>query len=216
MESPHHPLRPTPGIDWKALELVRHRKDWLELRNGFVALADEAFADWITPDQSQFEEQRTYALGRFDEDAELSLFLSRIEPPTSERNRLRLLDVGAGNGGVSSAIANTLRWDVTTIDLVPNPNLRRVRRRLGIPLHQTVGTGHRLPFAGESFDAVLLLDMLEHVTAPRELACEVMRVMKRGVCMITTFARLKFPSRATRTTEYADSSFFPTASSAGP
>jgi SAM-dependent methyltransferase len=53
--------------------------------------------------------------------------------------------------------------------------------------------GERLPFATNSFDAVLCLETIEHVHGPAQLGAEIMRILKPGgVCMLTTPPRLRY------------------------
>ena len=94
------------------------------------------------------------------------------------------------------AVAHETRFRVDTIDLVPNSTLERVRRASGLPIRRTLGDVGRLPYAGESFDVVLLVDVVEHVRDRRAMGAEVMRVLKPGgVCFITTPARLRYLCR---------------------
>jgi SAM-dependent methyltransferase len=178
---------------WSELEPVPRRRDWLELREAFAGEARETMRRWITSDQSHFGDQLAYALGRFDEGASLVAFFRKVRPRSGDPNGVDFLDVGSGNGGVAAGLANCRDFRVHTVDLVPNPTLARIRERLRIPVRSAVGSGHDLPFPADSFDVVLLLDMLEHVADPGRLACEVMRVLRPGgVCMLTTPARLKY------------------------
>jgi SAM-dependent methyltransferase len=48
------------------------------------------------------------------------------------------------------------------------------------PTTDVLGVGERLPFADESFDAVLSIAVLEHVRDPFRGAAEISRVLKRG------------------------------------
>ena len=59
-----------------------------------------------------------------------------------------------------------------------------------------VGLGERLPFADETFDAVLLLDVVEHVKEVRLLLRQAARVLRGGgLLVITTPPRVKFAFR---------------------
>src|SRR5713226_1899275 len=110
----------------------------------------------------------------------------RNTPGGSER-QVRLLDVGSGNGGVVLAAANCRRYDAMALDIVVNNDLIRCKGLLGVPMQAMVGSGDRLPFADETFDIVLLLDMIEHVSRPGLLGREVMRVLAPGgVSILTT------------------------------
>jgi SAM-dependent methyltransferase len=131
---------------------------------------------------------REFALGRLDEGRQLAAFFaSRFTGPA-----VRVLDLGAGNGGASFGLSESAKYRVTALDLVPNPVLRRVRRNADARVGSVVGSGTKLPFAGGSFDLVLLLETVEHVADLSPLGSEVMRVLTPGgMCMVTTPARLR-------------------------
>lgn len=104
----------------------------------------------------------------------------------------RVLDISAGNGGVSIGMANFAAFDVTAADIVINQDLFSLRRDVPLPVTQVAANGHNLPFRSATFDIILCLDTVEHVPQPELLAAEIMRVLRRGgLCMITTPARLR-------------------------
>ncbi|HYC91611.1 MAG TPA: class I SAM-dependent methyltransferase [Thermoanaerobaculia bacterium] len=153
-----------------------------ELRRQFAETVSREF--YIAPDQPHYASQLAFALGRFDAGVSIAKHLQT--PPGA-----RVLDVGSGNGGVSFAFATMAEARAFTLDLAPNRELNALREL--VPLHSTVGDGAALPFAGGSFDVVLLLDTIEHVERPREVAAEAMRVLRPGgVCVVTTPARVRY------------------------
>ena len=178
---------------WGALSPFPRRRDWLALRREFEDRIASTFPDWIAPDQPHFRDQRAFAVGRFDEGANLARYFLETPPASARDGRLDVLDLGAGNGGVALALANCPGHRVRALDVVPDHNLIRLRRSIGLPVDAVVGEGGALPYASESFDAVLLLDVLEHAASARRLGREVMRVLRPGgVCMITTPPRLRY------------------------
>ena len=153
-----------------------------ELRRRFAETVSRHF--YISADQPHHAAQLAFALGRFD--VGLSIAAHLRTPPGA-----RVLDVGSGNGGVSFAFASSASARAFTLDLAPNPELNVLREI--VPLRSTVGDGAALPFASDRFDVVLLLDTIEHVEHPREVASEAMRVLRPGgVCVVTTPARLRY------------------------
>ncbi len=135
--------------------------------------------------------QREHALSRLDAGIDL-LNYCELRENLPER-RVDVLDVGAGNGGDALAFANCDRYRVHAVDLVPNSVFRAVQRATGIRLNHVIGTGHALPYANASFDVVLLIDTIEHVTDARRLGAEIMRVLRPGgFGMVSTVARLRF------------------------
>lgn len=87
--------------------------------------------------------------------------------------RARVLDVGCGDGLLSSAIAK-LRTDVTIegIDVL-------IRKNAFIEV--TEFDGEHIPHANSSFDAVMLVDVLHHTIDPRILLREAKRVSSLAV-----------------------------------
>ncbi len=79
----------------------------------------------------------------------------------------RVLDVGCGNGVVSAEVARRLALDLTGTDVV---DYRRERVRF-VPMEEG-----RLPFGDRSFDAVLLNDVLHHLTDQARIMAEARRV----------------------------------------
>src|SRR5436305_1732958 len=129
---------------------------------------------------------------------------------------LRILDLGAGAGGVSIALASEARYRVTAVDVVLNEDLAELRttrltadgwRRAenaatGAASRQpsavsspayVIASADTLPFADASFDAVLCLETIEHLPKPKPAAREMMRVLESGgMVMITTPARFRW------------------------
>jgi len=172
---------------WPDVERVATHKSWRALRDEFISAVAAAFSKWITADQAHFRDQLYFAAGRLDEGAAL---VRLFAISGSLGHSADVLDIGAGNGGVAFAFANCRTNRVTTLDIVPNPQLRECRNALHLPLESVVGDGGRLPFADASFDIVLLFDVFEHLAQPEAVGREVMRVLRPGgVCLVTTPAR---------------------------
>lgn len=88
-----------------------------------------------------------------------------------------VLDVGTGTGHVAAAI-RALGLQIVTCDIA---DLALV------PLPRAIADGARLPFGDGRFDAVLLVTVLHHVPAPRQIAmlAEGIRVLRpRGRLLI--------------------------------
>jgi SAM-dependent methyltransferase len=112
---------------------------------------------------------------------------------------LRILDLGAGAGGVAIALSSEPRYRVTTVDVVMNADLAEMSTVHGAQctVHRrpeyVVAGADTLPFADGSFDAVLCLETIEHLRKPRPAAKEMMRVLNSGgLVMITTPARFRW------------------------
>jgi SAM-dependent methyltransferase len=83
-----------------------------------------------------------------------------------------VLEVGCGEGMMFDGTAmSPVQMDVS---------ITRVARALGKGRLLLCGDGYDLPFAAESFDAVLLIAVLEHTREPRRVLAEAGRVLKPG------------------------------------
>lgn len=100
----------------------------------------------------------------------------------AERHRApgHLLDVGAGPGFLISA-ARDRGWDAIGLDLNPWA-AKYAREELGVQ----VGTETFIDaaFAPATFDAVTMMDLIEHVGDPSELVREAARVIKPGGLLV--------------------------------
>jgi SAM-dependent methyltransferase len=98
------------------------------------------------------------------------------------RPELRVLDLGCGTGLMLRRLERR-GCRVVGVDMRPE-GLRQLRHTSpGSPTVQADAT--RLPFAGDSFDALLLLDIVEHVD-DRALLAEVRRVLRPGGVAVLT------------------------------
>ncbi len=104
-----------------------------------------------------------------------------------------LLDLGAGMGGLSVAMlrewgaeADGLR--VAAMDYNPDYcRIARLRaRRYSLDLPIVVAAGEQLPYSSGSFDAVVCLDVLEHVADAPVVLREIYRVLRPGGVALST------------------------------
>jgi SAM-dependent methyltransferase len=113
------------------------------------------------------------------------------EPPCAARGDApqatrRLLDIGCGTGAnlpmLRSCVENY--GHVTGLDFSPLA-LRFARRHLESSNASLVrGDGLRLPFRTDGFDAVTMLDVLEHLSDDRRALREVHRVLRPGGALV--------------------------------
>jgi ubiquinone/menaquinone biosynthesis C-methylase UbiE len=177
--------------DSTELERLGLRESWDGLRAAFAERVRSGFSDWIDADQPHHQLQLEFALGRLGVGIHLMRWCERYAALPGRR--LDVLDVGAGNGGVALAFANSARFRVHALDIVPNPVLRSVSRTASLRVYHTLASGTALPYQPDSFDVVLLIDALEHIAGARSLGPEIMRVLRPGgQCLITTPARVRF------------------------
>jgi SAM-dependent methyltransferase len=99
-------------------------------------------------------------------------------PPT----RLRICELGCGTGGNLAAVAD--RHDVVGVECSPHA-LEYARRRLGDRVHRgSLPDDIRLP--PESFDVVLLTDVLEHIEDDAASARTALNLLRPGGIVVAT------------------------------
>jgi SAM-dependent methyltransferase len=134
-----------------------------------------------------------FSLGRLAEGRKALAYLtSRYGDLLGGPERIRVLDVGCGNGGMLLPFAEAGHrcWG---LDLTLHPELAEVAARAGLSLGQLQARGEALPFPDGSLDLVLLAETVEHVPGVRRLGAEVARVLRPGgLCYVTTPPRLRF------------------------
>lgn len=105
-----------------------------------------------------------------------------------------ILDLGCGFGGRTVAYQRITGGRLVGLEIdsrMSGPALRFARSMSGT-MDATVcsfatGVGEALPFANDSFHAVLCYDVLEHVQDPEKTLAEVNRVLKPGGVFLTVF-----------------------------
>jgi len=106
---------------------------------------------------------------------------------TLDLRGLRVLDLGCGNGCYTEELARRADF-VCGIDLFM-PHLRAFKE--SIPRVQ--GRGENLPFASESFDAVTMIEVLEHTDCDAKALAECFRVLKPGGLLVLFVPNKYYP-----------------------
>ena len=113
-----------------------------------------------------------------------AFLLPRLSALKAHNPHLKLLDLGAGSGSISTTLAQTLPdGHVTGIDIKPDilPRARAVAELAGVTnIDFQQGDARQLAFEDGSFDVVFCHQMLTHVSAPWEVLREMLRVAKAG------------------------------------
>lgn len=124
--------------------------------------------------------QRDFDLERvFLDEAETKAVIYRKVLSLLQRNKRTkgsLLDIGCFEGALLS-VAKKKGWDVVGVD-VDARAAEFVRKTLGLSV--VTGTLKDANFPHDSFDAVTLIDVLEHVKNPLETLIEIQRLLKVG------------------------------------
>ena len=120
---------------------------------------------------------------------ELRQFIRRLKVKPSSH----VLEVGSGSGGPALFVARTVGCRITGLDIneygVRNANDLAGRQRLdGLARFKRADASRSLPFARNSFDAILSNDAMCHIPRRGDVLREWFRVLKPGGHMLFTDA----------------------------
>jgi 2-polyprenyl-3-methyl-5-hydroxy-6-metoxy-1,4-benzoquinol methylase len=165
-----HDIRPAMNV--RGYAFVRCREcltlfvPELPERSGVARLyADERYfanPDFAAAEEGGYHGYRDYLADREQIEAKFASILAHVERETGVG---RVLDVGAGPGFLLSA-ARLRGWDAVGVE--PNPwAAAYARDELGLDVR--TGTLEEAAFEPGSFDAVTLMDVVEHVPEPETM-----------------------------------------------
>lgn len=100
----------------------------------------------------------------------------------------RVMDLGCGRGGVVELFWRDVKLAAGLDPDVPSLSEHRAR---GMPV--VTGRGEQLPFAGESFDLIVCIWVLEHLQSPEDVLNEVRRVLRPGGHFVFLTPNLRNP-----------------------
>lgn len=103
------------------------------------------------------------------------------------RSDFNVLDIGSGTGLISLQIASDVK-KIVAVDI--SPKMTAVAKEKAKKLHIDniefkTGDGYSLPYKNESFDVVLLVNMLHIAVDPDTLVDEANRSLKKGGYLVT-------------------------------
>jgi ubiquinone/menaquinone biosynthesis C-methylase UbiE len=99
----------------------------------------------------------------------------------------RILDLGCGIGSYTEQLAQRAQW-ICGLDVLES-NLRAFRK----PIPRVQGIGENLPFATASFDAVTMIEVLEHTVSDAQVLRECFRVLKPSGLLILFVPNKLYP-----------------------
>ena len=133
-----------------------------------LALYDEVAADWWSDDVRWIRALKNMVPGR------LAYFDTKVD----WRGKA-VLDLGCAGGFMSEALDDR-GAAVTGIDPAKDAIAAARAHAAGRSVRYDTGVGEALPYADECFDAVVCVDVLEHVADLSRVIAEVARVLKPG------------------------------------
>jgi SAM-dependent methyltransferase len=103
-------------------------------------------------------------------------------------DRSQVLDLGCGRGGVVE-----LFWRDVKLAAGLDPDVPSLAEHRTPVMPVVRGVGEHLPFAGESFDLIVCLWVLEHLERPEDVLREVRRVLRPGGHFVFLTPNLRNP-----------------------
>jgi SAM-dependent methyltransferase len=103
-------------------------------------------------------------------------YVEQVIPMVIEKtkNCQRIADIGGGEGQIARALANANRADVVLVD----PTWQQVERAASTGVKAVQGEAANLPLASNTFDAAIVVLVLEHVTDLDLAAGELARIIR--------------------------------------
>jgi ubiquinone/menaquinone biosynthesis C-methylase UbiE len=132
----------------------------------------------LDPQNPCYSHWRNYHRG----DVERSKNVLRFISSKLQLQNATVLDIGCGLGGLSIAVSE---WATSVTGIETNEEFVKVATKRATEANRdnvtfVHGTGESLPVVTESVDLVLMNDVIEHFSEPKQAISEVSRVLKPG------------------------------------
>ena len=92
---------------------------------------------------------------------------------------MKILDVGCGGGFLSNPLSE-LGHDVTGLDISQESLEVAKKYDTSKRVKYIIADARKIPFPDNSFDVIISMDFLEHVTEVQEVVNEISRLLKPG------------------------------------
>lgn len=111
--------------------------------------------------------------------------------------QFRILDLGCGRGGIVERLGAAGQW----IGIDPDMTMLKLHRRSD--MSRSCANAKALPFANHSFDMVVSSWVLEHLSEPGQVFCEIARMLRPGghFLFLTPNAKHPIPRLSKRLTK---------------
>lgn len=103
----------------------------------------------------------------------------------------RVLDCGCGTGFYLMVMSRL--WDLSPVGLDIDPERLRQAREHGVSAELVCGDAEQLPFPDDSFDAVLMTEVLEHLRDDGRALAEAMRVLRPRGLLAVSVPHARYP-----------------------
>ncbi len=134
---------------------------------------------WLNPEHPNY---KRWLRGREFSNARARI-VSEIVSAYKKCENLDILDLGSGEGGTSSYLAesnNVISYDLSLLRLKRQEHQNKKFKTIN-------GKAESLPFHNSTFDLIMLQDVIEHVSDRDSLICELKRVLKsNGLIYLST------------------------------
>lgn len=118
------------------------------------------------------------------------LFWKKMLQRVGLKKKSKVLDVGCGQGVMLKRLKNEYSITGVGIDISPKEMAYATKHFASKDISYQVADSTRLPFAKETFDAVVSFDAYEHVVNQKKALSEMLRALKKdGTLVLYTLSR---------------------------
>jgi len=117
----------------------------------------------------------------------------RIIEELELKNDEKILEVGCGNGYYLNLL-NKLGFSLTLVGIDNDKlALKDAKKIIGSRIKLVLADANKLPFEEQSFNKVIISEVIEHVEDEEKVLSEIYRVLKPGGVMVLTTCNIDYP-----------------------